>query len=368
MSIDERCERRGGRTGAPRPEGPVSVRAQGQPRRTRVSPERRPASTIAVAVLAASVAAIGGCASWRYSRMDPPDGARALGVEFGSAREDAWRVLREEGIAVSEVAGDRDALLAERCPQAPVKAPCRLLFGTQGLYAVQVEVPASETGALSHAVEDALGAADDETEGTPVERALAIPIASWHRPGWTVGVSRAGARVAVLRIEYDPAAPPVVAGVPLGRLREDIERVLDAQGATMVQRDERETTYLGCPEGAGEALSCVVHFRRGRGAAVTEIHPSAPDEKGALAAWRLLARRFEREIGRAPATQCPDAGPDRVEGDCTATWSSDRLVVVVGAHRNAGREHRGAISVYTAFTYPPLSPGDEEEAASTEIQ
>ena len=55
------------------------------------------------------------------------------------------------------------------------------------------------------------------------------------------------------------------------------------------------------------------------------------------------------------------AGPDRIVGDCTATWSSDRLVVVVGAHRNAGSSHRGTISVYTAFTYPALAPAPDEE-------
>ncbi len=320
-----------------------------------------------VPALAASLVAVSGCASLRYSRMDPPDGARALGIDFGADRDDAARALREDGIAVREVPGDADALLADRCPEAPVKAPCRLLFGPQGLYAAQVEVKASHAGALRSAVEHALGAPDRAAEGGEA-RAVAVPLATWHRPGWTVGISRAGAKLAALRVEYDPAAPPVVAGVPLGRLREEIERVLDAQGATVVQRDGGETTYLGCPEGAGEALSCVVHFRRGRGAPVTEIHPSAPDEKGALSAWRLLAKRFEREIGRAPATSCPDSGPDRVGGDCTATWTSDRLVVVVGAHRNAGKEHRGGISVYTAFTYPPLAAADEEEAQSTEMQ
>ena len=36
-------------------------------------------------------------------------------------------------------------------------------------------------------------------------------------------------------------------------------------------------------------------------------------------------------------------------------------MVVVGAHRNAGSSHRGAISVYTAFTYPPLGAASAEE-------
>ena len=90
---------------------------------------------------------------------------------------------------------------------------------------------------------------------------------------------------------------------------------------------------------------------------MTEIHPTVPDDRGALSAWRVLAKRYERDIGRAPETACPPEGPDRVAGDCTATWASDRLVVVVGAHRNAGASHRGAISVYTAFTYPALGAG-----------
>jgi len=82
-----------------------------------------------------------------------------------------------------------------------------------------------------------------------------------------------------------------------------------------------------------------------------------------MSAWRGLARRFERDIGRAPLTTCPDYGPDRVAGDCTSTWAAERLVVVVGAHRNAGSSHRGTISVYTAFTYPPLAARGEEGEA-----
>ncbi len=322
--------------------------------------------------LAASLTGLGACASLRYARMDPPDDARALGIEFGTERAVAERVLREGGIAVRPAPGDSDALLAERCPDAPANGPCRLLFGSQGLYAAQLEVPASQASALSGAVARGLGDPDAVADSSPGSSAIAI--ATWHKPGWTIGVSRtreAPGRpaLAVLRVEYDPAAPPVVSGVPLGRRRDDVERALDEQGATVVQRDGAATTYLGCPEGATEALSCVVHFQDGRAAAVTEIHRAAPDEKGALAAWRVLAKRFEREIGRAPTTACPDYGPDRVAGDCTATWVSDRLVVVVGAHRNAGKEHRGAISVYTAFTYPPLAPRDaEEESETAEVQ
>ena len=153
--------------------------------------------------------------------------------------------------------------------------------------------------------------------------------------------------------------------MPLGRLRADVELALERQGAVLVQRDDTASTYLGCPQGAPEALSCLVLFRGGRAAAVTEIHPAAAGDREALAAWRGLARRFERDVGRPPQTSCPDAGPDRVGGDCTATWTSDRLVVVVGAHRNAGASHRGTISVYTAFTYPVLAAGAEGEAVES---
>jgi hypothetical protein len=186
-----------------------------------------------------------------------------------------------------------------------------------------------------------------------------------------VSVTKAAPHVspatAALRVEYDAAAPPVVAGVPLGRLRDDVETALERQGATVVQRDSGATTYLACPQGAGEALSCVVLFRGGRAAVVSEIHPSPADDRGALSAWRILAKRFEKDIGRPPEMHCPDAGPDRVAGDCIASWDSDRLVVVVGAHRNAGAQHRGAISVYTAFTYPPLAArGAEEEVVESQ--
>jgi hypothetical protein len=315
--------------------------------------------------LAASFAAATGCASVHYGRMEPPDGARAVGVEFGADRDTARRNLRTAGVDVYEVPNDPDVLLANRCPAAPAKAPCRLLFGPGGLYAVQVELPASEARALADAVEEALGEPDVAPDARAPGEGLAQSLGAWHRPGWTVGVSRVPATrgqpsLAVLRIEYDAAAPPVIAGVPLGRARADVEQILERQGATIVQREAASSIYLACPMGASEAITCVVHFQGGRAAAVTEIHQTPPDDKGALAAWRLLAKRFEKDVSRAPAVSCPDFGPERVEGDCTATWSSDRLVVVVGAHRNAGSQHRGPISVYTTFTYPPLAQGDEE--------
>ncbi len=320
--------------------------------------------------LAASLVAATSCASFRYGHMEPPDGARAVGIEFGVDRAAVERSLRAAGITAHKVPNDPDALLAHHCPQAPVKAPCRLLFGPAGLYAVQVELPSSQAGALADAVEDGLGEPDVAADSGSPGEGLARSLGAWHRPGWTVGVSRVPATsgqraLAVLRIEFDAAAPPVIAGVPLGRVRADVENILDRQGATMVQREAASSIYLACPLGAAEAISCVVHFHDGRAAAVTEIHQSPPDDKGALAAWRLLAKRFEKDVSRVPAISCSDFGPERIGGDCTATWSSDRLVVVVGAHRNAGSQHRGSISVYTTFTYPPLAPASGEEETET---
>lgn len=319
-----------------------------------------------VLTLAASMSVLGGCASLRYGRMSAPEGATAFGLPFGGDRAAAERALRDAGISAHAAPDDADALVAERCPSAPVAAPCRLHFGSSGLYAVQIEVPAGEVGHLADAVQKALGPADHAPiEPSPAADGLPSLVATWHRPGWTVTVAkapRAVPAVAALRVEHDAVAPPVVAGVPLGRLREDVESALERQGATLVQRDSAASTYLGCPQGASEALSCVVVFRSGRAASVTEVRPAAGDDRSALAAWRALAGRFEKDIGRPPQTSCPESGPDRVGGDCTATWASDRLVVVVGAHRSAGASHRGAISVYTAFTFPPLSGkgGDEE--------
>jgi hypothetical protein len=214
---------------------------------------------------------------------------------------------------------------------------------------------------------DELVASSESGLGSPARRAgaggegVTRVVASWERPGWTIAVSRhavPGAPVlAVLRVEYDEAAPPVVLGVPLGRRRAAVESTLAEQGAVLVQRDPEATTYVGCPQGTGDAVSCLVHFHDGRASAVTEVLPAPLDDKGALQAWRLAAARLEKEIGHAAETACPAEGPDRVEGDCTATWSSARLVVVVGAHRSAGGKHRGAISVYTGYTYPALAAG-----------
>jgi hypothetical protein len=321
-----------------------------------MSPKLR-AGAVALAV---STSMLGGCAATRSARFAAPDGAAALGLPFGRDRAAAERALREAGTPFRAAADDPDAILADRCPASPVASPCRLLFGPLGLYAAEIEVPAAEAGALASAVERGLGRPDATTASSPAKGGPTL-LAAWHRPGWSWTVARAGS-VAALRVESDSAAPPVVAGVALGGRRADVEGGLERQGATLVQRDATATTYVGCPQGSGDALSCVVLFHDGRAASVTEVHPAASDDQAALGAWEALARRFEKDIGRPPVTACPDSGPDRVGGDCTATWASDRLVVVVGAHRNAGASHRGGISVYTAFTYPPLAAKADEEA------
>lgn len=326
------------------------------------APARAAATLAAAALLVASA-----CATARApTAWTPPAGGRALGLDFGRDRLAAEAALRAARIAFAPVPGDADALVAERCPEAPVPGPCRLQFGPAGLYAAQIDAPPEDEGRLVAEVTRALGA-PSHRGGAAVAAESATVVAAWERPSWTVGVSRLAPRgappTATLRFEYEAATPPVVAGVPLGRLRADAERVLVRQGATVIGKDGSSITYLGCPGGDPEALSCVVSFRHGRAAAVTEVRPSPADDDAALEAWRALARRYEADIGRAPATDCPAEGPDRVGGDCTSTWASERLVVVVGAHRGAGARHRGAISVYTSFTYPPLAPRPGEDPA-----
>lgn len=323
-------------------------------------PIRRPAAIRLTAATALLLCAVG-CGAPRLGALAPPRGPRALGLEFGKDRAAAQRALAAARIAARPDPADADALVAERCADAPA-GRCRLLFGPEGLYAAQVEVPAAEERALVAAVEGSLGAPERRAEAD----ALTPVVAAWERPGWAVGVSRhapAGAPPrAVLQLEYERAAPPAVLGVPLGRWRADVELLLDRAGAVLQSRDEADTTYLGCPRGSADALTCVVHFERGRAAAVTEIYPTRGDDAVALGAWRDLAARYEAEIGRAPVTSCPASGPDRIGGDCTATWASDKLTVVVGAHRGAGASHRGAISVYTGFSYPPLAAASVTEA------
>lgn len=301
----------------------------------------------------------GGCASVSYSRLDKPSGGSALGLKFGEPREAIEEALRGAGIAFSDAPGDPDAIVAARCPSGPAPTACRLVFGARGLYAAQIEAPAGDAGKLVSAAQDGLGRPTRRGDGAKPEGGAPALIAAWDRDGWTVGVSQQESpdapAAAVLRVERDAVAPPVVAGVPLGRRRSDVEHLLELQGAVLVQRDDEATTYLGCPQGDGAALTCVVTFAEGRAISVTEIHPTPAEDAAALAAWKALSTRLASEIGRQPATSCPPNGPERATGDCTSTWGSDRLVIVVGAHRNAGGDHRGVISVYTAWSYPPIA-------------
>lgn len=309
--------------------------------------------------LAAVLLLAGGCASTSMVRLERPAGNAALGLPFGEPREAVEAVLRDAGIPFTEAPGDPDAVLATRCPAAPTQSACRLVFGSRGLYAAQLEAPEADAGRLVSAVEDGLGKPTrrGDSDAKP-EAGLPSLVAAWGHDGWTVGVSRNapvdGNATATLRVELDAAAPPVVAGVPLGRRRADVEHVLELQGAVVVHRDDEATTYLGCPQGDGAALTCVVTFVDDRAASVTEVHPTPAKDGEALASWRVLAARMSAEIGREPVTACPPAGPERATGGCTSTWGSERLVIVVGAHRSPGGAHRGVISVYTAWSYPSV--------------
>jgi hypothetical protein len=301
----------------------------------------------------------GGCATGGYRRLEPPLGPIGFGQRFGAPRAEVEATLRAAGVPFRAAAGAPDLLVADRCPGAPLEGPCRLEVGPVGLFAVEQEVPAADTGALVGAVRRGLGA--------PSKGASGDLVAAWEPPGWTVAVASHLVRsppVTTLRAEFDAATPPTVSGVPLGRRRADVELALGLQGAAPIQRDQDASSYLGCPQGSAEAISCTVTFRGGRAAAVTEVLPGDPDDRHAMEDWRARAAAMGREIGRPPEVRCPPGGPDRgsgqVEGDCTATWSSERLLVVVGAHRSPGGQHRGSISVYLGFSYPPLGAKDED--------
>jgi len=297
-------------------------------------------------------AALAGCAGARsQARLDPPAGPRAFGLEFGSPRAEVEKALAAAGIRTRPDAGDGDALLADRCPGLPRPGPCRLAFGPAGLYAAEQDAPVEEADRLVEAATLGLG---------PPQRPASAPaglVAAWEPPGWTVAVARhpeLTPPLATLRAEWNAATPPVVAGVPLGRRRADVELTLGLQGAATLGRDDESTSWLGCPRGEPEAVSCTVVFREGRAAAVTEVLPAAGDDRSAMEAWRVRVDAMARDIGREAEVACPPGGPERPGGDCTATWRTDRLVVVVGAHRSPGGQHRGAISVYTGYSYPPL--------------
>jgi hypothetical protein len=295
------------------------------------------------------------CATGGYRKLEPPAGPRAFGLTFGAPRAEVEAALSQAGVPFRPDPGDVDAVLADRCAGAPVVGPCRLVTGPAGLYAAEQDVPLADAAALVSAVSSGLG--------SPGRRGGGDLVAAWEPPGWTVAVARHPGQappVATLRAEYDAATPPTVSGVPLGRRRADVELTLRQQGATSIQRDQDATSYLGCPHGEGEAISCTITFRAGRAAALTEVLPGDPDDRHAMEAWRARIDAMAKEFGRQPEVRCPSGGPERVGGDCTATWSSERLVVVVGAHRSPGGQHRGAISVYLGFSYPPLGTKDED--------
>jgi hypothetical protein len=305
----------------------------------------------AVALLPLAAGCMGG-ASLR--RLEPPVGAEAFGVTFGAPRARVEQQLAAAGARPRPDPTDADALVAERCRGLPAEGPCVFHFSPAGLYAAEQQVPLAEAGALLQAVVSGLGPARAAAPGSASD-------GSWEPVGWSVAVTRHPEwkpPAATVRAEFDAAAPPVVGGVPLGRLRGDVEAHLDTQGALRIQRDAEATSYLGCPNGDPDAISCTITFRRGRAAAVTEVFPSPADDGEAMAAWQARSAAVERDIGRVPVVSCPATGPDRVEGDCTATWSTSRLVVVVGAHRNQGGQHRGPISVYLGYGYPLLPEGD----------
>lgn len=298
-----------------------------------------------------------------------PAGARAFGIEFGRDRRATLRELAAQGIAARDDPADEDALLADRCPQAPLRGPCRLGFGPAGLYAAEVEAalgsPADLAG-LRAAMERGLGPPSRGAE-TASPPGLPRLEAAWLANEWTVTLARVerapGAAAAAVRAEYDRVAPPVVLGVPLWRRRAAVEALLERNGTVLVHAEEGTSQYLSCPAGSADAQSCVVEWRDGRAAVVTEVYGRNADDREALAEWRDRGAELEREIGRAPDRECPPEGPDRVGGGCTATWSADRLIIVVGAHRGLGGRHRGLISVYTTWAYPVLLPAAPRQPA-----
>jgi len=311
---------------------------------------RQPATLLALAAL------LGACAALRPPPpIAGPQGARLHGLGFGSARPEVEAALRAAGLAVRPDPDDAEILHLDRCPGPAPSGPCRLLFGPAGLYASEQELTAgseSEVQALVGAVTRAFGPPDREPHHAPGSEVAA----HWERAGWTVALSRPpGASRALLRAEWDAAAPPVVAGVPLGRRRAAVEAYLLRRGAVEVDRDAFTTSYLGCPDGTPSAHACVVEFHGNRAAAVVEVSGRIEEDWAAQAAWRARSAELTQQLGRPPTVTCPEGA---IEG-CLASWSGDRLAVVVGAQRGRGGRRRGALSVYVAWAYPPLLPRPE---------
>ena len=140
---------------------------------------------------------------------------------------------------------------------------CRLAFGPAGLYAAEVEAAlagAAGLDGLRAALGRVLGAPSRGAETTAPVPGVPRLEAAWLTPEWTVTLARLerepGAAVAVVRAEYDRAAPPVVAGVPLWRRREAVEALLERHGSVLVHAEEVASQYLACPEGSVDAQSC----------------------------------------------------------------------------------------------------------------
>ena len=231
-------------------------------------------------------------------RFDPPSGADAFGVTFGTARAAVEKKLTAAGARPRPEPAEADALVVDSCPGAPVEARCVFHFSPGGLYAAEQQVPLADTAALVRAVKKGLGEPVAATAGSDV-------VASWEPAGWSVAVARHPEwkpPVATFRAEFDAAAPPVVAGVPLGRLRADVEALLATQGATLIQRDAEATSYLGCPLGEADGHLLHRHLppgaggRRHRGAAHLRRRRRRPG--GLAGAGRRRDARYRPAPGR----------------------------------------------------------------------
>ncbi len=306
--------------------------------------------------LCALAALLAGCATARTPPpLAGPQGDRLHGLAFGSARPAVEAALLAAGLGARPDAEDVEILHLDRCPGPTPSGPCRLLFGPAGLYASEQELGASSDGEVEGLVA-AVTRAFGPPEREPRHASGPALAARWERGGWTVALWRpAGAARALLRAEWDAATPPVVAGVSLGRRRAAVESYLLRRGAVEVDRDASTTSYLGCPDGAPSAHACVVEFHGNRAAAVVEVSGRIEDDWAAQAAWRARTAELTRLLGRPPEVTCPEGA---VEG-CLASWRGDRLSVVVGAQRGKGSRRRGSLSVYVAWSYPPLLPRPE---------
>ena len=97
-------------------------------------------------------------------------------------------------------------------------------------------------------------------------------------------------------------------------LRAEVEHALELQGAVVVQRDDQATTYLGCPQGDGAALTCASPSRDGRRRSRRSTY--AGRRRDALAAWRTSARPLRnRPPARRPARPTVRSAPRGLHRD-----------------------------------------------------